>query len=119
MGSKRTFRTVPAGFDNAEEREALGRLTSASPYRSIKVSDTSLDHLLLGMAADWEIIRLCFAAWQICFREPNRLAGYWGHIPIRLLRTYQFTISGYQHIRLSCQSEILRFDVSEPLIRNG
>jgi hypothetical protein len=68
---------VPVGFVNAGEREALGRLTSASPYSSIKVSNTSLDHLLLGKAADWVIIRYCFAAWQICVREPSRLTGTW------------------------------------------
>ena len=68
---------VPVGFVNAGEREALGRLTSASPYSSIKVSNTSLDHLLLGKAADWVIIRYSFAAWQICVREPNRLTGIW------------------------------------------
>ena len=69
--------TIPVGFVNAEEREALGRLTSTSPYSSIKVSNTSLDHLLLGTAADWVIIRLCFAAVQICFGDPNRLTGIW------------------------------------------
>ena len=47
---------LTAGFADAGEREALGRLTSASPYSSIKVSNTSLDHLLLGTAADWIII---------------------------------------------------------------
>jgi hypothetical protein len=52
--------TIPVGFVNAGEREALGRLTSASPYSSIKVSNTSLDHLLLGKAADWVIIKHCF-----------------------------------------------------------
>ena len=40
------------GFADAGEREALGRLTNASPYSSIKVPNTSLDHLLLGTAAD-------------------------------------------------------------------
>ena len=49
-----------AGIANAEKREALGRLTSASPYSSIKVSNTSLDHLLLGKAADFRIIGLYF-----------------------------------------------------------
>ena len=62
---------VPVGFVNAGEREALGSLTSASPYSSIKVSDTSLDHLLLGTAADCVIISLCFAAGQVCVGEPN------------------------------------------------
>ena len=52
-----------------KKREALGRFTSASPYCAIKVSNTSLDHLLLGKAADWRIIRHCFAARQICSGE--------------------------------------------------
>ena len=69
--------TIPVGFVDAGEREALGRLTSASPYSSIRISNTSLDHLLLGTAADWVIIRLCFAAVQICFGDPNRLTGIW------------------------------------------
>jgi hypothetical protein len=60
---------IPAGFVNAGKREALGRLTSAPPYSSIKVSDTSLDHLLLGTAADWVIIRLCFAAGKSMLRS--------------------------------------------------
>jgi hypothetical protein len=63
--------SIVAGFVNAGEREALGRLTSASPYSSIKVSNTSLDHLLLGTAADWVIIRHCFAAGQIRVTEPS------------------------------------------------
>ena len=46
---------LTAGFADAGEREALGKLTSASPYSSIKVSNTSLDHLLLGKAADLEL----------------------------------------------------------------
>jgi hypothetical protein len=58
-----------AGFEFEQERKALGRFTSASPYSSIKVSNTSLDHLLLGKAADGKIIRLFFAAAQICAQE--------------------------------------------------
>jgi hypothetical protein len=50
MAKKPVFRT--AGFADGEGREALGKLTSASPYSSIKISNTSLDHLLLGKAAD-------------------------------------------------------------------
>ena len=52
-----------------KKREALGRFTSASPYSTIKVSNTSLDHLLLGKAADLMIIRLYFAAEQISSGE--------------------------------------------------
>ncbi len=63
--------TIPGGFVNAGEREALGRLTSASPYSSIRISNTSLDHLLLGTAADWVIIRLFFAPVQIGVREAK------------------------------------------------
>jgi hypothetical protein len=48
------------------------------PYSSIKVSNTSLDHLLLGKAADEMIIRLSLTAGQICIREPDRLAAIWG-----------------------------------------
>jgi hypothetical protein len=66
---------LTAGFADAGEREALGRLTSASPDSSIKGSHTSLDHLLLGTAADGMIIKLSFAAGQICARERNRLTG--------------------------------------------
>jgi hypothetical protein len=47
------------------------------PYSSIKVSNTSLDHLLLGKAADEMIIRPCLAAGQICLCEPDRLAAIW------------------------------------------
>ena len=54
---------------NGGEREALCRLTSASPYSSIKISETSLDHLLLGKAADWVIIKLCFAAGKSVLRS--------------------------------------------------
>jgi hypothetical protein len=60
MAKKPVFRT--AGFADGEGREALGKLTSASPYSSIKISNTSLDHLLLGKAADCEIIKLYLAA---------------------------------------------------------
>jgi hypothetical protein len=52
-----------------KKREALGRFTSASPCSAIKVSNTSLDHLLLGKAADWKSIRLYFAAAQIYARK--------------------------------------------------
>ena len=69
--------TIPVGFVDTGEREALGRLTSASPYSSIRISNTSLDHLLLGTAADWVIIRLFFAPVQIGVREPNRLTEIW------------------------------------------
>jgi len=75
MAKKPVFLT--AGFADAGEREALSGLTSASPYSSIKVSNTSLDHLLLGTAADWVIIGLYFAVGQICVRERNRLTGIW------------------------------------------
>lgn len=66
-----------ARLADAGEREALGRLTSASPYSSIKFSNTSLDHLLLGTAADWMIIGLYFAVGQICGPERKRLTGIW------------------------------------------
>ena len=69
---------IQVGFVNGEEGEALGNLTSTPPYSSIKVSNTSLDHLLLGKAVDETIIRLCLTARQICVREPGRLAANWG-----------------------------------------
>lgn len=68
-------KTDGRGHADAGEGEALGRLTSASPYSSIKVSNTSLDHLLLGKAADRAIIRLYFPAGQIFARERYRLTG--------------------------------------------
>ena len=73
-GAKRVFL---AGFADAGEGEALGRLTSASPYSSIRISNTSLDHLLPGKAADRGIIRLYFPAGQIFARERSRLTGNW------------------------------------------
>ena len=47
------------------------------PYSSIKVSNTSLDHLLLGKAADEMIINLCLTAGQIFVRKRDRLAAIW------------------------------------------
>ena len=44
------------------------------------------------------------------------------HRPIEtalFIRTYLLTINGYQHVWLFCESEILRFEVSEPHIRMG
>ena len=38
---------------------------------------------------------------------------------IPFIGTYLFAINGCQHVRLSCESEILRFGVSEPHIRMG
>jgi hypothetical protein len=66
---------LAAGFEDAGDREALGRLTSASPYSSIKVSNTSLDHLLLGKAADCKIMRLYLAAGNSVFGQL--LIGTW------------------------------------------
>ena len=81
-GAKRVFL---AGFADAGEGEALGRLTSASPYSSIRISNTSLDHLLLGKAADTAIIRLYFPAGQISVRERNRLTGIWERVTEKIV----------------------------------
>jgi hypothetical protein len=72
------------------------------PYSSIKVSNTSLDHLLLGKAADEMIISLCLTAGQICVREPDRLAAIWGpHSEMTpFLRNYPGKIVAGQFVNL-------------------